>query len=108
MAGIDELASALDGESDRDLAELIEGPDSSNRTTIHVYFGHLCEGCSVLNEYVPSLVADVLSMTIRDKVAISRSSTLEVRSVALELTLSFHSICIGELESQLASKNFEV
>lgn len=100
VATIYEVARALDGESDCDLAALKWGPDSNDRASIHGDYGGLREVCAVFNESVPSLLAGLLSLTIRNEVAISSSSTLEAGSGALESTLSSNSIYIGKLESQ--------
>lgn len=52
-------------------------------------------------------MADLLSLAIRVVKAMSRASNLEVWVGAIMSTLSSNKTHIGEMESQLASKNLE-
>lgn len=61
----------------------------------------------MVNESVPSSVADLKSLAIRGMRAMSRASIREVRVGALETTLLFSYTCNGELESQLLSEYTE-
>lgn len=53
----------------------------------------------------PSSAADLLSLAIRTVNVMSSASILQVRVCALRLTLPSNDTRIGELESQIASKN---
>lgn len=78
-ASIKLLASDLGGEAYLYLAHLTGGSDFCSSYSIHCDYGHLREACPLVNGYVPSSVADLLSLAIKVVEKMDRESIAEVR-----------------------------
>lgn len=71
--------------------------DSGSRASIRGDYVRFREECSVVCQFFPSSVVDLLSLMISVVEAMSRASIMEVRVRALESTLSSNNAQIGEL-----------
>lgn len=66
VASVYVLASYLEGEANWYLTHLTGGSDSGSRANIRRNYGRLCQACLVVSHYIPSSVAYLLSLVIRE------------------------------------------
>lgn len=107
VTSIDMLSGDLYGDVDWDLPDIIGVPELGIQACIPGDYGCLCEVGSVVSEFFPSSVVDLLLFAICGVEAMISASILKVCVCALESTLSSSTTRIMEMESQLELKNSE-
>lgn len=102
------LAGDLKVEAHWNLADLTQGPTLGSRASACGDFRCLRDAFLEVYESVSSSLTDLMSLVIRSVEPISRASIVPVGIYDLESMLSSNNTRIGELESQILSKNSEL